>query len=96
MLWNQGLGYDCKHHDYKAHQSSVPRPLELLSGSGDCSSAVDRRGPPWTAVDRRGPPWTAADDELLLERQTQICSKWSELRQWFPERIGINLKNRFH
>jgi hypothetical protein len=41
---------------------------------------IMNRGPPWTAMDHDGPPWTATDDELLLEQQKQIGSKWSELR----------------
>jgi hypothetical protein len=41
-------------------------------------------------------PRTTSEGEELLERQAQIGSKPSELRELFPNETCPDLKNRFH
>jgi hypothetical protein len=40
-------------------------------------------------------PWTPEEDDLLKQQYELIGPKWSLLRQFFPGRTDLNIKNRF-
>jgi hypothetical protein len=40
-------------------------------------------------------PWTADEDDLLKSKYDELGSKWAVLRQFFPGRTDLNIKNRF-
>jgi hypothetical protein len=43
----------------------------------------------------RTDPWTPEEDELLKRQYDAIGPKWAVLRQYFPGRTDLNIKNRF-
>jgi hypothetical protein len=40
-------------------------------------------------------PWTPEEDDILKQRYEEIGPKWAALRQYFPGRTDLNVKNRF-
>jgi hypothetical protein len=40
-------------------------------------------------------PWTPEEDDLLKKHYNDIGPRWSVLRQFFPGRTDLNVKNRF-
>jgi hypothetical protein len=40
-------------------------------------------------------PWTPEDDNLLKQRYEELGPKWALLRQFFPGRTDLSIKNRF-
>jgi hypothetical protein len=40
-------------------------------------------------------PWTPEEDDLLKKQYEQTGPKWAILRQFFPGRTDLNIKNRF-
>jgi hypothetical protein len=40
-------------------------------------------------------PWTPDEDDLLKSKYNDIGPKWAVLRQFFPGRSDLNIKNRF-
>jgi hypothetical protein len=47
------------------------------------------------APDLNSGPWSPQDDETLLQQYAAIGPKWAALRQFFPGRTDLNVKNRF-
>jgi hypothetical protein len=40
--------------------------------------------------------WTAEEDQLLLEKQRELGSKWAQIAKFFPNRTDGMVKNRFN
>jgi hypothetical protein len=47
------------------------------------------------APDLNSAPWTPDEDEVLIHHYEAIGPKWAALRQFFPGRTDLNVKNRF-
>jgi hypothetical protein len=41
-------------------------------------------------------PWTKEEDRMLLEKFTELGSRWADIRPFFKSRTVNNIKNRWH
>lgn len=40
--------------------------------------------------------WAKEEDQLLLSKYDEYGTHWAEISKFFPDKNGINIKNRFH